>query len=218
MLTEEQLEAVRAYVTACEDPNSGLSAPYGRLRRAIGGWSEVARLLLAQHDEVARLRAEVDRHESAKAEPDYRAMWRELQAKVATLEKQASQRPRLGPEQGAALDAETDAFEHVRDIMEDLAVFYRGDAEHVAWAMKPDPTHTPAVRRVVAWKLEDGALEHDPVTAYRRAARERMESSPLFHRRQCAIPNGPERRQRWRRVNARLAAYLQHRDERAGYR
>ena len=212
MLTPEQLNAVRAYVTACDDPNSEISAPYGRLRRAIRWWSEVARLLLAQHDEVARLRAEVDRHESAKAEPDYRAMWRELVAKVATLEKQARHRPRLGPEQGAALDAETDTFEHVRDIMEDLAVFYRGDAEHVAWAMAPDPTHTPAVRRATHWEVDDCVFA-TPEAAYRhlgnRAAWAALRKIGRRTKYWPCLPVGSA---------DRIGRLLRNRDERAGYR
>lgn len=68
-MTPEQVEALRAYVTALGDPASGLSEPYGRMRSAIGGgWPAVARLLLAQHDKIERAFEDHDTIASLRAE------------------------------------------------------------------------------------------------------------------------------------------------------
>lgn len=79
----------------------------------------------------------------------------------------------------------------------------------------PDPSHTPAVRRVVAWEVKaNSELQGDRGAAYERAAW-------LLLVRSAHTPGC------WRRVldwaaragnTQRLAAYLRHRDEKAGCR
>lgn len=54
-------------------------------------------------------------------EPDYRAMWRELQARVDALEEQASSATFVNHEQWAAAEAKEAAFERVLGLMADDA-------------------------------------------------------------------------------------------------
>ena len=63
MLTDAQADALRGYVDALADVACSTDVPYGRMRKAVGGWRAVARLLLDQHDEIARLRAELEHRE-----------------------------------------------------------------------------------------------------------------------------------------------------------
>jgi len=55
-MNPEQIQAVRSYVAACDDPAASLGATYGNMRRALQGWPAVARLVVEQHEEIERLR------------------------------------------------------------------------------------------------------------------------------------------------------------------
>lgn len=89
-----------------------------------------------------------------------------------------------------------------------------------ALAREPDPSHTPAVRRVVAWDGGDGLTE-DIESAYIDAAVAIVDgdsdSAGRMHRRWWHLSN-PEYDAARDRVIDRLARYKRHRDESAGYR
>jgi hypothetical protein len=169
--------------------------------------------------------ARAARSESAQ-QPDHRAMWEELKAEVDALVENARSKPHLWPEQGAAIGAEVDAFESIFDIMEEAEVAHRSAAEHVARATGPDPTHTPAVRRVVAWvegiRWAADAFQSDALRAPMGAS---FEGGPLHG---ASISNVNDRAARKLRDLADELERnpdiwgqhhgLRHRDEKAGCR
>lgn len=82
-------------------------------------------------------------------EPDYRAMWEELQRGVEGLSSGAIDAALLYPEQQGRYDSRGEGYDIVLEEMTAI----RSAHEHVAWAKAPDPAHTPAARRVEAVSL-----------------------------------------------------------------
>lgn len=128
-------------------------------------------------------------------EPDYRAMWEE------------------------ACRERDEARAYHRKWRDELARWNRAH-EDMQVEAPPDPTHTPAVRRVVAWKTYRGDFYDQEGDAYWHAAMELIASAY----RRCPSRLRGETvdcwwNQHWRRprVNA-VAAYLRHRDESRGHR
>lgn len=130
-----------------------------------------------------------DLYEPPEPDPDYRAMWEELERAV----------PLVGDISAGAL----------RGCM--AGVLER----HKREARTPDPGHVPAVRRVVAWVGNDEEWPRtDIADAYMDAAHQLLVRAHV--RRGCSW----ERIERWWpewRIQC-LAAWLRHRDEKAGWR
>ena len=85
---------------------------------------------------------------------------------------------------------------------------------------EPDPAHTPAVRRVVAYDGGDGLVEDIDVAYLDRAIAimcDHSESSRRMHRRMWHMSNA-ECDAATALIQDRLASYLRHRDEKAGHR
>ena len=147
-------------------------------------------------------------------EPDYRAMWEDARReRDAITVELASMGVRLGL-------AECDRDE-ARRLAEEFAQRLADETDedvHLPWSCRtPDPTHTPAVRRVVASEVVASGAVMPRAQAYESAAYallrrawERRPTTALTH--EWIWEHWPGGRIK------RLAAWLRHRDEEAGYR
>lgn len=147
------------------------------------------------------------------SEPDYRAMWEELLRRVARLQLGTNDAALFYPEQEEHYDGRAEAYGIVTEEM-----------LHIRVSAEPDPSHTPAVRRVVAWEagFEFHGMADDAyiAAALRLIDRASRRAGDRSFRVQRYFSHG---KGRWiptphhDRVK-RLAAWLRHRDESKGYR
>jgi hypothetical protein len=152
------------------------------------------------------------------AEPDYRAMWEALRAWAREAEEAS-----YGPGRIHA-SSELGRWQAYRRLLAEME-------EVEGRTCTPDPTHAPAVRRVVAWVPDGGPATESRDAAYATAALSRMTvigsrapSTRRLHDRMHAMMGAmgdgmaAEAWEYWATVRDRLAAYLRRRDEEAGHR